>query len=163
MRHAGERLAGLDVHPLAVIIARCNFVLALAPDLPVKAPVNVPIYQDLIAVPVAGMRRAFHLPADLAQDPKQMDEAIEALGEMARAGLLCRLKELGLGNYASVFEGNLRLLRHLVQTKRDTVYTFILRNAYRPELFARRRFDLVAGNPPWLSYRDIGDAPTSSG
>ena len=121
VRHAGERLAGLDVHPLAVIIARCNFVLALAPDLPVKAPVNVPIYmadalletkgglQDLIAVPVAGMRRAFHLPAALAQDPKQMDDAIEALGEMARAGLLCRLKELGLGNYASVFEGNLRL------------------------------------------------------
>jgi hypothetical protein len=179
VRHAGERLAGLDVHPLAVIIARCNFVLALASDLPVKAPVNVPIYmadalletkgglEDLIAVPVAGMRRAFHLPAALAQDPKQMDDAIEALGEMARAGgdeeaaragLLCRLEELGLGNYASVFEGNLRLLRHLVQTKRDTVYTFILRNAYRPELFARRRFDLVAGNPPWLSYRDIGDA-----
>jgi len=188
VRHAQEQLAGLDVHPLAVIIARCNFVLALAPDLPVAAPVDVPIYmadalleaegmEGLIAVPVAGLgeeeakehhlERAFHLPADLAHEPGQMEAAIEALREMARAGgdeaaaragLRRRLEELGLGGHAPTFENGLRLLRHLVRTGRDTVYAFVLRNAYRPELFAYRKFDLVAGNPPWLSYRYIEDA-----
>jgi hypothetical protein len=187
VRHAGGRLAGLDVHPLAVIIARCTFVLALAPDLPVAAPVDVPIYmadalleaegmEGLIPVPVAGLseeeaqehhlERAFHLPAALAHEPGRMEGAIEALRDMARAGgdeaaaragLRRRLEGLGLGSHVPTFENALRLLRHLVRTGRDTVYAFVLRNAYRPELFAHRRFDLVAGNPPWLSYRYIKD------
>jgi len=71
--------------------------------------------------------------------------------------LLRRLEGLGLGSHVPTFENALRLLRHLVRTGRDTVYAFVLRNAYRPELFAHRRFDLVAGNPPWLSYRYVED------
>ncbi|GBD11748.1 hypothetical protein HRbin23_01425 [bacterium HR23] len=185
VRHVRERLAGLDIHPLAVIIARCNFVLALASDLPVREAVRIPIYmadallegegmEELIKVPVAGLSeeeakshhldRGFYLPAGLAGEPEGMEGAIEALAEMARAGgdeeaakagLRSRLEGLGLGGLVPAFENALRLLRHLVGTGRDTVYAFILRNAYRPVLFSRRRFDLVAGNPPWLSYRYI--------
>lgn len=188
VRHAGERLAGLDVHPLAVSVARCNFVLALAPDLPVAAPVDVPVYmadalleagegmEPLIPVAVVGLseeeakayhlEREFYLPAALAHEPGRMEKAIEALAENAKAGgddeaakvgLRSRLEGLGLGSYAPTFENGLRLLRYLVRTGRDTVYAFVLRNAYRPELFAHRKFDLVAGNPPWLSYRYIED------
>lgn len=188
VQHAGERLAGLDVHPLAVIIARCNFVLALAPDLRAQAPVKIPIYmadallkadgmESLIPVPVAGLteeeakqhhlERAFHLPAILAHDGERMEDAIRALVEMSRVtgeeeaaekGLRSRLEKMGLTDWIPVFQNNLRLLRHLVQTGRDTVYAFVLRNAYRPEVLAHRRFDLVAGNPPWLAYRDIKGA-----
>jgi hypothetical protein len=46
-------------------------------------------------------------------------------------------------------------MRQLIQTKRDTVWAFILRNAYRPFFLAKRPFDIVAGNPPWLAYRYI--------
>jgi hypothetical protein len=37
----------------------------------------------------------------------------------------------------------------------DTVWRFILQNAYRPALLAHRKFAFVVGNPPWLSYRYI--------
>lgn len=188
VREAGDKLAGLDVHPLAVIISRCNFVLALARDLrrPVPKSPSIPIFmadalleeqqtmEQLIPVPVSGLDEeerhtqdldsAFHLPVQLADEPSKMEKAIDALSEMAKAGgdeklaregLRQRLRELGLSAHSPVFENDLRLLRYLIGRGRDTVYAFILRNAYRPIVFTRRKFDLVAGNPPWLSYRYI--------
>lgn len=185
VRWATERLAGLDVHPLAVTIARVNFILALAQDLPVPGPITIPIYMaDTLAqverglpqtIPVAvdlprqerrsNMPLRFDLPVDLAVQPQRLDEAITALADFARQtgdeeavsqGLRSRLQHIGLTQYQQdIFAENFRLLRHLVQRGRDTVYVFILRNAYRPELLARRGFSLVAGNPPWLSYRFI--------
>jgi len=51
---------------------------------------------------------------------------------------------------------NLRLMRWLLQPPAtDTVWHFVLKNAYRPVLLAYRKFAFVVGNPPWLSYRYI--------
>ena len=52
--------------------------------------------------------------------------------------------------------GNLKLMRWLLEPPvTNSVWRFILNNAYRPELLARRKFAFVVGNPPWLSYRYI--------
>ncbi len=51
------------------------------------------------------------------------------------------------------------LSKHLsekIRLKEDSIWSFILRNSYRP-LFFRKSFDIIAGNPPWLSYRYISD------
>lgn len=50
---------------------------------------------------------------------------------------------------------NLHLLKDLVDSDRNGIWAFILNNVARPLTFARRRFDFVVGNPPWLSYRYI--------
>jgi hypothetical protein len=47
-------------------------------------------------------------------------------------------------------------LADLIATQRDSIWAFIVRNAYRPAML-RARFDLLIGNPPWLSYRYIAD------
>lgn len=44
-----------------------------------------------------------------------------------------------------------------MQEGRDTIWAFILKNYYRPAYLRQRPFDLVSGNPPWLSYRYITD------
>jgi hypothetical protein len=46
-------------------------------------------------------------------------------------------------------------MRKLVKDRRDTIWTFILKNYYRPAYLHRHPSDIIAGNPPWLSYRYI--------
>jgi methylase of polypeptide subunit release factors len=189
-----SHLAGIDVHPLAVTIARTNFVLALGDDLRAYTKrFSVPIYmadslnlpedfgrQQVLTVPVdlkalakmAGKKltrnlpQAFHLPAELAMHPDRLNDAVDALLEFAdpqisnadaTEGFSARLAELGIPReHLGYWQSNLRLMRWLMQSPAtDTVWRFVLKNAYRPALLAHRKFAFVVGNPPWLSYRYI--------
>ncbi|MDW8319827.1 MAG: N-6 DNA methylase [Armatimonadota bacterium] len=188
-------LAGLDVHPLAVVISKTNMVLALGEELrtyaqqfslPIfianafavaedgglqKPHVLVPVAIDLLAKTARKCRErslpsAFLLPAELAEQPRTLNTLIDAMmtfgnpeieEEAARNGFQGRLDALAIPrNRQYLWLQNLRLMRWLLQPPAtDTVWQFILKNAYRPELLARRKFAFVVGNPPWLSYRFI--------
>jgi hypothetical protein len=52
---------------------------------------------------------------------------------------------------------NLRLLRKLITEGRNSIWAYMLTNAARPLLMAAQKFDVIAGNPPWLTYKDIRD------
>ena len=45
----------------------------------------------------------------------------------------------------------------LIKQRRDTVWAFILKNAFRPAFLRRTKIDVIVGNPPWLSFRDIAE------
>ncbi|MGB6877806.1 MAG: N-6 DNA methylase [Candidatus Acidiferrales bacterium] len=47
-------------------------------------------------------------------------------------------------------------LADLIRQHKNSIWSFIIRNSYRPAMF-RQRFDIIIGNPPWLSYRYIAD------
>ncbi|HNQ23144.1 MAG TPA: N-6 DNA methylase [Phycisphaerae bacterium] len=192
-----HHLAGLDVHPLAVIIAKTNLVLALGDDLsrfqqvftlpifmantlglelprmqaaPEGRPIRVPIDLDAL-VKRSGKSRPriapeFHIPPappERAEVLHQLVDHIVGLGDPgveekdALAGLDERLNELTVPPaHRHFWRDNLRLMRWLLEPPAtDSVWRFILKNAYQPELLARRKFAFVVGNPPWLSYRYI--------
>jgi len=191
---AFSHLAGLEVHPLAVLIAQTNFLLALSPHLNhYKESLSLPIYMaDALSLPhkktfspslsvpvpvetiakttskkkARNLPSAFEIPVALAQDHNKFNEAVSALVELAqphhsieaaRTGLENRLLELGLPeDQIHTWHRNLRLMRWLLQAPpTDTVWEFILRNAYQPALLAHRQFSFVVGNPPWLAYRYV--------
>ena len=191
---ASSHLAGLEVHPLAVLIAQTNFLLALRPHLKhYKESLSLPIYMAdalslphektlspslFVPVPVETLAKttsknpyydlhaAFEIPVALAQDPKKFDKALSALVELAqphhsiqtaRTGLEKRLLKLGLPeDQIRTWQRKFRLMRWLLQEPpTDTVWEFILRNAYQPALLAHRQFRFVVGNPPWLAYRYV--------
>ncbi len=192
-----QHLAGLDIHPLAVVIAKANLLLALAEDLRhAKREVRLPVYMAnalevaqkkplpfvRVSVDVANLSRltgkpapaslpdAFHLPFAADAHAGYLDEAIEVLivnanpqldEETAKQSLenvLGRLipNQAKLREHWSYWLGNLRLMRWLLQEPAtDSVWRFILQNAFRPQLLAHRGFAFVVGNPPWLAYRYI--------
>jgi hypothetical protein len=47
-------------------------------------------------------------------------------------------------------------LSELIREKQNSIWSFIIRNSYRPAML-RGHFDFIIGNPPWLSYRYISD------
>jgi type I restriction-modification system DNA methylase subunit len=47
-------------------------------------------------------------------------------------------------------------LTELIREQKNTIWSFIIRNSYRPAML-KGQFDFIIGNPPWLSYRFISD------
>ena len=50
----------------------------------------------------------------------------------------------------------IQTLREKKQKKEDSIWAYILKNNLQPYLF-RNFFDVIVGNPPWLSFRYISD------
>lgn len=175
---ATEDVVGVDVHPLAVIIAKINYLLALAPELTgYEEKLTIPIYmadslvmreklsfgEESFSVTVTG-REKFGIPADMTVNPDTLDRVIDEMRfyaakptEEALAGFEAYLKKQGYDRWLWLWSQNLRLMMKLVQEGRDTIWAFILKNYYRPVFFCQKSFSLVAGNPPWLAYRYIRD------
>jgi hypothetical protein len=175
---ATEDIVGVDVHPLAVTIAKINYLLALAPELiGYEEKLTIPIYmadslvmreklsfgEESFPVTVTGGEK-FGIPADMTENPDTLDRVIDEMRfyagkptEEAIAGFEAYLKRQGYDRWFWLWSQNLRLMMKLVQEGRDTIWAFILKNYYRPIFFCQKSFSLVAGNPPWLAYRYIRD------
>ena len=108
--HGGElvdfaikNIMGTDIHPLAVTIARLNYLLALAPDLKTANPtggtrnVSIPVYMadamprpldgdSGLRVPIADLpsSEAFIIPEETACVPALMGEMIQLIENLAR-------------------------------------------------------------------------------
>ncbi len=169
-----QNIVGVDVHPLAVTISKVNYVLALTPDLAsYTKTVVIPVYManSLEGINPAGGKMVkisadgkdyFHIPTSMAEHPTSLDKVIDEMNkytggdaDIALAGFSSYLESQGYKDWVYLWRANLKLMRKLIKERRDTIWTFILKNYYRPAYLHRLQFDLVAGNPPWLSYRYI--------
>jgi hypothetical protein len=121
-----------------------------------------------------GGDRSVSVPEELVRDPELFDPAIAASSEVAvdhaasgketeaslRAYL--RRKHPALARRDDFPEMVSALWRFtqdmadLIKKQRNSIWSFIIRNSYRPAML-RGRFDFIVGNPPWLSYRYIAD------
>jgi type I restriction-modification system DNA methylase subunit len=169
-----NKVVGVDVHPLAVTIAKVNYVLALTPDLAgYKKTVVIPVYmanslegfsptgRQMVDIS-AGSKDYFHVPISMAENPTSLDKVLDEMGkytsgelEISLEGFSSYLESEGYKDLVYLWRSNLKLMRKMVKQKRDTIWTFILKNYCRPAYLRRVPFDIVAGNPPWLSYRYI--------
>jgi len=175
---AQERIVGVDVHPVAVVISRVNYVLALDRHAGLgqhRRTVTVPVYMadSLITskedverfIPVPADGGQFEIPEELAERPEALDAAVQEMMDFAGSkdlsadakvkGFLACVEREGYPGRAARWGSNLRLLTKLMGEGRDTIWAFLLRNLYRPVYLSLERFDLVVGNPPWLSYRYV--------
>jgi hypothetical protein len=179
--NALENVIGIDVHPVAVLMAKANMLLALRRELPDFAnDVTLRVYmadtlmakqdanRNTIEVPIS-KSEAFHIPlATVARG--ELDELIDFLSEFAHHGskddeaakkatkaVSERLAKLDAEKEPFWWLHNFKLLMKLDRQRRNTIWAYILKNAYRPEFLRREKVDFIVGNPPWLSYRYIKD------
>ncbi len=184
-----SNIVGMDVHPLAVTIARINYMLAIRPHtegvrqrrlIPVylanamQAPVT-PYGIPVIQVPI-NSKTAFQIPMSAASNPDALIECLDDMersarnmpepidekkfgefGQRARNRFSEHFNSMDASSEQVAWSTNLRLLVDLMKKKRNSIWTYILRNTCSPAFLRYRKFHTVVGNPPWLAYRYIQD------
>jgi type I restriction-modification system DNA methylase subunit len=114
------------------------------------------------------------MPDWLIHSPELFDDAITACTTVAEAHAKTKKESrTTLDKYLTVNVPELyKLLEHqvivdalwsftdaladLIRQEKNAIWSFIIRNSYRPAML-KRQFDFIIGNPPWLSYRFISD------
>jgi len=190
-----RNVVGIDIHPVAVTIAKATYVLALGKHInAARKPVHIPIYlADSLFLPrdieanlleqISGIEIAFGpkkeqrrivMPEILVHHPDLFDDAIAACAQVAEGHAGSSAETLqSLRNHLASVAPNLENLQgadqivnalwdfteklaDLIRSRKDSIWSFIIRNSYRPAML-RGGFDFIIGNPPWLSYRFVAD------
>lgn len=178
---AAEKIAGIDIHPVAVIFARATWLLALLPTFGEGRPrsLSIPVYlgnalqwnaRELmgvseleIVVPPASEGdepSLLRFPEEAIVDPTAFDETLDAMLTFAEANR--KTKDFGdwlTGhNYGDVAAkmlcGTYELLRKLNDDGRNHIWGYVARNLSRPIWLSTesQKADVVVGNPPWVRY-----------
>jgi len=181
IKTALDSVTGIDVHPVAALMAKANILLALSAELP-KYPdeVYLRVYladtlmtgedtkKRALAIK-AGENEAFHIPLESIEKARDLDTLIDKLVQLAERGAESGdSKERAEQGFIKALKGyspletflwrqNFNLAVELVKHKRNSVWAFILKNAYRPAYLRRQKVDVIVANPPWLSLRDVQD------
>lgn len=178
-------IAGIDVHPVAVLMAKANILLAIGADArKYKGQIRLPIFmadtlqteldesRGYLKIPAA-KGCIFHIPLkSIDQHVEHLDDLIEEMqrfahtiaeggvdADAAKSGFIKKFPFLESDkNGESLFwRHNLDTAARLIKQKRNSIWAFILKNSYRPTFLRKQKVDFIVGNPPWLSYRYIRD------
>jgi len=186
LEHIIKNVVGIDIHPLAVITAKTNYLLALG-DLIKKRgakKVQIPVYladsinppeeklQHSLLTPVPSYRtklaeKEIYIPDTIIHDPTTYDLVVEATKEFAKhfAGKEATIDayenfirqhapQLDDKNTINMLFYTATAMKELIEEEKDSIWAYIMKNMYKP-LFLKEKFDVVIGNPPWLSYRYV--------
>jgi len=179
LEHILHSVCGLDIHPLAVIVAKTNYILGLGELLKKRTgSVTIPIYlADSIKLPerwahtdeseyhiIIGGKDVY-LPNGLLHNIKISDHSIELAKEFALLHKKTTISYEQFNNFLSVqhftngddeFKKKLyqiaAVFKHFIDEDRDTIWAYILKNVFKP-LFFENCFDFIIGNPPWIAFR----------
>lgn len=195
LNHILGNVVGIDIHPLAVITAKVNYLLALG-DLIRKyrrGRITIPVYmgdsirfpeevetleEGVVAYIVRGPQdRRFFIPRIVAENAEAHDELIQVIRDYVksvkkldkeqfinfvelRAQIFAKILEKKPKIRGAVFSSLFKTassMWELQKEEKDTIWAFILMNIFKPLFFYLRakKFDLIIGNPPWLSYRYV--------
>lgn len=172
-----ERVIGIDAHPVAVIIARITYLLAIGPEHLQSRPeaISIPVYlgdslqwntrqlyaaRDVVIRVPDGPDLLF--PERLANDPARFDDTVQTMLDLSEqnAGpeaMRAWLRHAGIDDEVDreVLVTTYEHLNALRQQGRNHIWGYIARNLSRPLWLSSpyQRVDVIVGNPPWLSYR----------
>jgi SAM-dependent methyltransferase len=173
---AAAQVRGIDVHPVAAIIARVTWLLALGPaELDRAGTLAVPVYlgdslqwnlREAVGARDVVVRvpdeSPITIPGGFAENEAIYDAGLSQAMSALRAGSDDRAFVAALRRLPGVTEADARAmaepfrrLKALYAQGRDDIWPFVLRNLVRPLWLSRpdNRADVVIGNPPWLAYR----------
>ena len=178
-------VSGIDVHPVAVHLARAAWVLAAQPaiqaavDYGFAANVTVPIYlgdslqlrfrtgdmfaQHNITIQAEDERNTeLVLPVSLVERAETFDAL---MGDIAAAIETGNDPYIALTDHhitdsaeRQTLQQTIKSLQGLHSEGRNHIWAYYTRNLVRPVALSRNKVDVIVGNPPWLSYRNTANA-----
>ena len=177
-------ITGIDIHPVAVHLARAAWVLAALPALKaareagLSTNVTAPIYlgdslqtryvsNDMfswneVTIEVedeANTRLVF--PRSLVEDAESFDALMgDVAHEIEREGdPLIALQAHGITDtsHLKTLKETIATMQRLHAEGRNHIWAYYTRNLVRPVALANRKVHVIVGNPPWLNYNKTKD------
>ena len=176
-------VTGIDVHPVAVHLARAAWALAARPAIEAAvhagydASGSVPIYLgdalqlrfragDLFAgqqvtIQVDDDSAELVFPISLVDRADTFDSLMSQVAADIEAGQdpLIALDDHGItdANERATLADTIATLQRLHDEGRNHIWAYYTRNLVRPVALSRTKVDVVIGNPPWLNYNQTAD------
>ena len=172
-------VTGIDIHPVAVHLARSAWVLAAQPAIQAAveegfaANITVPIYLgdslqlrfhtgDMFAEQEVSIQvedeenTALVFPVSLVERAEDFDGLMSDVAEAIEHGddPYFALDDHGVTFPAErkVIGETIEVMKRLHAAGRDHIWAYYTRNLVRPVVLARKKVDVIVGNPPWLNY-----------
>ncbi|MCY3881742.1 MAG: N-6 DNA methylase [Chloroflexi bacterium] len=178
-----EAVVGIDVHPVAVHLARSAWTIAAQPliaaaaEVGFRGTVSAPVYLgdslqlrfgagELLAeaevrIEVGDEQRTeLIFPTTLVERADLFDDVMSGVASAIARGAdpLLELADHPLSeSERQGLEPAVRTMHELHATGRNHIWAYYTRNLVRPVALARRKADVVIGNPPWLNYNQTID------
>ena len=174
-------VSGIDVHPVAVHLARAAWVLAAQPtiqaavDYGLSANITAPIYlgdalqlrfrtgdmfaQHTVTVQVEDEQNTeLVFPVSLVERAETFDALMGDVAEAIENGddpnFALDDHHITEPGERHTLEQTIKSLEMLHSEGRNHIWAYYTRNLVRPVALSRSKVDVIVGNPPWLSYRN---------
>ena len=179
-----DAVTGIDVHPVAVHLARAAWILAAHPAIKaatavrLDASMSIPIYLgdalqlrfrtgDMFAERTITIQTMdedepeLAFPVSLVERAEDFDAFMGDVSAYIEEGtdpfLALDENHISDPEERSAVEEAIASLQRLHDLKRDHIWAYYTRNMVRPVALSRARVDVVIGNPPWINYNQTFD------
>ena len=179
-----EAVTGIDVHPVAVHLARAAWTLAARPAINAAGATG---YNTSLSIPVYlgdALQLRFRTGDMFAENEITIQTNDEENTEMVfPVSLVERAEDFDalMGDISAYIERGddpflalddnhvndpaerttigetIRTMQRLHDRGRDHIWAYYTRNMVRPVALSRARVDVVIGNPPWINYNQTSD------
>ena len=173
-------VSGIDVHPVAVHLARAAYVIAARTSIrdAEYTSVTVPIYlgdalqlrfrsgdmfaEREIAIQVNDEENTELLfPVTLVERPDTFDALLGDIAEYIESGddpmLAVDDHSITDSVERGILEATITTLQRLHAEGRNHIWAYYTRNMVRPIAISHSRVDVIIGNPPWINYNQTVD------
>ena len=175
---------GIDIHPVAVHLARAAWVLAARRAIRAtvasgyQASISVPVYlgdalqlrfqtgnmfaQHDVTIQVGDEANTELLfPISLVERAADFDSLMDQVADAIESGEdpTYALDDNGISDPGErkVLEQTIAKLQALHLDGRDHIWAYYTRNLVRPVALSRTKVDIIIGNPPWINYNQTAD------
>ncbi len=176
-----RNVLGVDIHPVAALIARVTYILALGSErLNDRDELAIPVYlgdslqwntegfiagRDVVIRVPDGPQ--LHFPTAIVADLGSFEQVVQVMLDSSErdapaSALRAWLQRENIGGdwERDTLAATYQHLCDLRAADRDHIWGYVVRNQARPVWLSspQQRADVIIGNPPWLAYRYMSAA-----
>ena len=179
-----EAVTGIDVHPVAVHLARSAWTLAARTAINAAgaagydASLSIPVYlgdalqlrfrtgdmfaENEITIQTSDDENTeLAFPVSLVERAEDFDALMGDISAYIEQGddpfLALDDNHVNHPYERQTIEETIRTMQRLHDRGRDHIWAYYTRNMVRPVALSRARVDVVIGNPPWINYNQTAD------
>ena len=179
-----EAVTGIDVHPVAVHLARAAWTLAARPAINaasavgIDASLSIPVYlgdalqlrfrtgdmfaEHQITIQTRDQENTdLVFPVSLVERAEEFDALMGDVSACIEQGddPFLALDDNHINDPAErqIIGNTIAAMQRLHDRGRNHIWAYYTRNMVRPVALARSKVDVVIGNPPWINYNQTAD------